>query len=360
MTQKAYKIGIIPGDGIGPEVIKSTLALLDGLCPSHGITLDYVVYELGAEVYRRTGHRITSQEMDEIGELDAVLLGAMGLPDVRMPDGTECGPQVDLRGYLGLFASLRPARLYRGIPTRMQFGRDQKLDILVIRETTEGMFAGLNDSFSPNDSELTDRMTITRKTCLKLFRTAFNQARHRRQQLGTPGKVTLLHKSNALRSNTLLVKVFKEIATEFPDIEWSEYYIDAGAMYFVTDPERYDVVVTENIFGDIVSEVAAGLVGGLGVAPSGDISERHGIFQPSHGSAPDIAGKNVANPVAMWLSAVMMLDWLGETRGDDKCLEASKHLQQVIEKQLADGPKTRDIGGNATTTEVTQCLLSWL
>ena len=354
MTQ--YNIVVMPGDGIGPEVIDAALAVLKECENHYGLKLNYTFSDFSADLYRRTGKKITTADMDEIGKADAVLFGAMGLPDVRGPDGLELGAQVEMRAYYGLFASLRPARLFRGVESNV---KAKHIDMLVIRETSEGMFAGLADKHEPSDESASDRMTITRATCEKLFDVAFSQARARRKR-GTPGHVTLLHKSNALRSNVLLEKVFDEVAAKNTDIGSAKFYIDAGAMYMVTNAERYDVVVTENIFGDIVSEIAAGLVGGLGVAPSADVSLTHGVFQPSHGSAPDIAGKGVANPTAMILSAAMMLDWLGERRGDALCTKVAQNIQTAVEAALAKGPRSRDLGGTAGTQEVVNAVVSAL
>jgi 3-isopropylmalate dehydrogenase len=356
MPKTNFPIAVMPGDGIGPEVIDATLEVLKPLCSRFDITLDYRNYDFGAGFYRRTGRTINVAEMDEIGQHDAVLFGAMGLPDVRKPDGTEIGPQVDMRAHFGLFASLRPARLYPGVPTRL---KADAIDILVIRETTEGMFAGIGDVVEPSDESMSDRMTITRSNSVRLFEMAFQQARQRKAR-GTPGHVTLLHKSNALRSQVLLVKVFEEVAARHPDIGSAKFYIDAGAMYFVTNPERYDVVVAENIFGDIVSEVGAGIVGGLGVAPSGDVSESRGVFQPSHGSAPDIAGQGVANPIATMLSATMMLEWLASQHQQPQCLAAAQALEAAITKVLREGPRPRDLGGSANTADVTKAVIAAL
>jgi len=237
MTQ--YEIAVMPGDGIGPEVIDAALAVLKECETRYGLKLNYTFSDFSADLYRRTGKKITAADMDEIGKADAVLFGAMGLPDVRGPDGLEVGAQVEMRGHYGLFASLRPARLYPGVDSRV---KAKHIDMLVIRETTEGMFAGLADKHEPSDVSVSDRMTITRATCEKLFEVAFSQARARRKR-GTPGHVTLLHKSNALRSNVLMVKVFDEVAARHDDIGNAKFYIDAGAMYLVTDPERYDVIV---------------------------------------------------------------------------------------------------------------------
>ncbi|MHA7207910.1 isocitrate/isopropylmalate dehydrogenase family protein [Arthrobacter sp. MDT1-65] len=347
---------MIPGDGIGPEVIDSALTVLGECERRYGLKLTYTFHDFSAALYRRTGRRITAADMDEIGKADAVLFGAMGLPDVRTPEGLELGAQVEMRAHYGLFSSLRPVRLFPGVESPV---KAKNIDMLIIRETSEGMFAGLADKHEPSDESATDRMTITRATSEKLFDVAFSQARARRRR-GTPGHVTLLHKSNALRSNVLLERVFDEVAARNEDVGSAKFYIDAGSMYMVTDPERYDVIVSENIFGDIVSEIAAGLVGGLGVAPSADVSLTHGVFQPSHGSAPDIAGKGIANPTAMILSAAMMLDWLGERRGDELCSITAQKINTAVEAALATGPRARDLGGTAGTQEVVDTILAAL
>lgn len=351
-----YEIAVMPGDGIGTEVIDAALAVLKECETRYGLKLKYTFHDFSADLYRRTGRKITAADMDEIGKSDAVLFGAMGLPDVRGPEGLELGAQVEMRSHYGLFASLRPVRLFPGLESPV---KAKNVDMLVIRETSEGMFAGLSDVHEPSDETASDRMTITRTTCEKLFDVAFSQARERRKR-GTPGHVTLLHKSNALRSNVLMEKVFDEVAAKNNDVGSAKYYIDAGSMYMVMDPERYDVVVSENIFGDILSEIAAGLVGGLGVAPSADVSLTHGVFQPSHGSAPDIAGKGIANPTAMILSAAMMLAWLGERREDELCTKAAEYIQTAVEAALAAGPRGRDLGGTAGTQEVVDAIIKYL
>jgi 3-isopropylmalate dehydrogenase len=281
----------------------------------------------------------------------------MGLPSVRKADGTEIAPQIDLRERYGLFASLRPCELFKGVPTRV---KAEKVNMLVIREITEGLFAGRHDKLEPSDDAVSDRLTITRATSEKLFEVAFAQAKSRRAIHGTPGHVTLLDKSNVLRSNAFLRKVFDEVAARHPDVATDRLYIDAGAMMFVTNPERFDVVVTENVFGDITSEIGAGVVGGLGVAPSADISLTHGIFQPSHGTAPDIAGKGLANPVATILSAAMMLDWLAEQHADPRCTKAAATIRRATGLVLQDGPRTPDLAGKGSTESVTQAIVAAL
>lgn len=353
MAKNGYEIALMPGDGIGPEVTEAAVTVLSDAAVRHDVTLNYTTYEAGADYYRRSNKAISDETMRAVGRADAVLLGAMGLPDVRYPNGTEIAPQIDLREHYGLFASLRPCRLFPGVPTRVQA---DKVDMLVIRELVEGLFAGRHDKIEESDESCSDRLTVTRKGCEQLFELAFAQAKQRRRTQGTPGHVTLLDKANVLRSNAFMRKVFDEVAARHSDIGTARIYIDAGSMMFVTNPERYDVVVTENVFGDITSEIAAGVVGGLGVAPSADVSATHGIFQPSHGSAPDIAGQGVANPVAAILSAAMMLDWLSERHSDERCANAAAAIRAATGSVLADGPKTRDLGGTASTAEVTKAI----
>ena len=348
MSASNYQVALLKGDGIGPEVINAAITVLQRASIVHGFNLHYQVFTAGAQHYQRTGESISAASMEAIGRADAILLGAMGLPDVRKPDGTEIAPQIDIREHYKLFASLRPAKLFKGVPGPLRTG---SVDMLVIRETTEGLFAGRHDKLEPSDSSVSDRMTITRATCEKLFELAFAQARLRRRQ-GTPGHVTLFDKANVLRSNAFMRKIFDEVAVRHPDIGADRIYIDAGAMMMVMNPARFDVIVTENIFGDIASEIAAGIVGGLGVAPSADVSKEHAVFQPCHGTAPDIAGKGIANPVATILSAAMMLEWIGERRNDTACLNAAASIRTATASILESGPRTRDLAGTASSAEV--------
>lgn len=357
MSKKSYSVVLLPGDGIGPEVTSAAVLVLNAVSQTYGIALDYKTYEAGAELYRKTGVSMADADMEALAKADAILLGAMGLPSVRKPDGTEIAPQIDIRERFGLFASLRPCKLFPGVPSRV---KAEKIDILVIREITEGLFAGRHDVLEPSDEAVGDRLLITRATSEKLFKVAFEQARARRRTQGTPGHVTLLDKSNVLRSNAFMRKVFDEVAKNYPDVATDRLYIDAGSMMFVTNPERFDVVVTENVFGDIVSEIGAGVVGGLGVAPSGDINETMAVFQPSHGTAPDIAGQGVANPVATILSAAMLLDWLAERNDDERCAMAAASIREATASVLASGPRTADLGGNAGTDAVTSAIIAAL
>lgn len=356
MSTRTYSIAVLAGDGIGPECTASALQVLKAAADVHGIDLAFTEYEAGAGLYARQGHAIDPEALAAAGSADAVLLGAMGLPSVRQPNGLEVAPQIDLREHYGLFASLRPVKRFDGVPPTIVA---TDVDMLVIRETTEGLFAGRHDGTQDTDDEVSDRLTITRATSEKLFHLAFEQARQRKAA-GGRGKVTLFDKANVLRSFVFLRKIFDEIATEYPDIEAERVYIDAGCMLMVLDPGRFDVIVTENQFGDIVSELAAGLVGGLGLAPSADVSNERGIFQPSHGTAPDIAGTGVANPFATILSAGMMLEWLSDKHDDSDAFSAAGAMRDAVAKVLAKGPRTRDLGGQASTAQVTDAVVEAL
>ncbi len=356
MAKRGYDIVVLPGDGIGPEVIDATLTVLHAATQGVGLELRCSKYACGAALWRESGEAIDSATMRAIGQADATLLGAMGLPDVRQPDGTEITPQIDIRERYNLFASLRPARLFAGvIPTL----RDEDVDMLVIRETTEGLFAGRHAPLWEGENSVSDRLTITRAASERLFELAFTQAKARRRA-GGRGHVTLLDKSNVLSSFAFLRSIFDEVAARHPDVGTDRLYIDAAAMLMVRDPGRFDVVVTENVFGDIISELAAGIAGGIGLAPSADVGERHAVFQPCHGSAPDLAGRGVANPVATVLSAAMLLDWLAEQHDDPLGTEAAVAVRTAAAAVLSSGPRTPDLGGNATTSTVTDAIVAAL
>ncbi len=348
MTRSAYRIAVLPGDGIGHEVIDAADGVMHGAAARHGITIETERHECGALHYQRTGEAIAASTLGAIGQADAILFGAAGWPDIRAADGTEIAPQIDMREHFQLFAGLRPVRLYPGVPGPLARA---EVDMLVIREQTEGLFAGRHDPPGNDPDAAQDRMVITRAGCERLFELAFAQARTRRQA-GKPGRVALFDKANVLRGMALMRRVFDEAAERHPGIETDRVYIDAACMQMVTDPARFDVIVTENQFGDIVSEIAAGISGGLGIAPSADIGPGHAVFQPSHGTAPDIAGQGVANPVAAILSAALLLDWLAARKGDPACAAAGDGIRGAVAAVLRDGPRTRDLGGAAGTRAV--------
>ena len=347
-----YRIAVLPGDGIGHEVIDAAEQVMAAAAARQGVTLATTRHPCGAFHFQATGHSISPDALAAVAEADATLFGAAGWPDIRDAHGVEIAPQIDLRERFELFAGLRPVRLWPGVPGPLAGG---DVDMLVIREQTEGLFAGRHDPPGNDPDAAQDRMLITRRGCERLFELAFAQARLRRAA-GRPGRVTLFDKANVLRGMALMRRVFGEVAERHPDIPADCAYIDNAAMQMVTSPARFDVVVMENQFGDIVSEIAAGISGGLGIAPSADIGPALAVFQPSHGTAPDIAGRGVANPVAAILSAAMLLDWLGARRADPACTAAAAAIHAAVGAVLQGGPRTADLGGTASTREVASAI----
>jgi 3-isopropylmalate dehydrogenase len=302
---------VFPGDGIGPEVMAPALDLLDAVVAAvEPGALAIETMAGGAAHYAETGSALPDDAYTRAREVDAILLGAMGDPRIRYPDGREIAPQVDIREELGLFAGVRPVFTAPGMPVPLADPRGSELDFVIIRESTEGFFAGRHTADVTAD-RARETSEITRAGSERLFTFAFDLAR-KRQAAGGPGIVTCVDKANIFRSFKFFREVFEEVAARYPDIEPRTMYVDAAAMQLVKQPWQFDVIVTENLFGDILSDLGAGLMGGLGMAPSADIGHDHAVFQPCHGTAPDIAGSGKANPTAMILSVAMMLEWLGE------------------------------------------------
>ncbi|MBY0374739.1 MAG: isocitrate/isopropylmalate dehydrogenase family protein [Bryobacteraceae bacterium] len=304
MSDPKYRIAVLPGDGIGGEVMAEALEVLGAV--ADGFAFEFTEFSVGAGEYLRNGDPLPAATVEAVRSYDAILLGAMGLPEVRWPNGTEMTPQIDIREILDLYLGLRPIKLLDASLTPLKGYEAGAIDFLLIRENTEGLFWSRKNPRPAEVEEVEDVMHISRFRSERLFHRAFAEARKRRY------KVTLVDKANVLPSMAFFRRVFDEVAAQYPDVATERVYVDAMAMYLLTRPERYDVIVTENMFGDILSDEAAGLIGGLGYAPSADLGDRYAVFQPSHGTAPDIAGQGIANPAAMILSAAMMLEWLGQ------------------------------------------------
>jgi 3-isopropylmalate dehydrogenase len=340
---KTYRIALLPGDGIGPEVVAEGVRVLSATASVlDGVSFEFEEHAAGAAEFQRSGDPLPESTFEVCRSCDAVLLGAMGLPHVRGPRGTEIAPQLDLRERLDLYAGLRPIRLFHGSHTPLKGYEAGAIDLLLVRENTEGAFWSRERKVDFEADVVEDQIHISRRGAERICRTAFQEASRRR------GKVTLVDKSNVLPSMAFFRRVFDQVGEEFPQIETERVYVDAAALYLVRQPERFDVIVTENLFGDILSDLAAGLVGGMGMAPSGDIGEGHAVFQPSHGSAPDIAGQGTANPVATVLSVAMMLEWLGE-----RARPGAELIRGAVERVLSsERNRTRDLGGELSTTEM--------
>lgn len=319
----SYKIAVIPGDGIGKEVMEATLDVLNGL----DIDFKYVYGDAGDECLEKTGTALPSETLDLIRDADACLFGAAG--------ETAADVIVKIRQEMKLFANLRPVKSY---PNTNSLFDD--IDFMIVRENTEGVYIADEESYT--DDGAIARRIITKKAEKRIIEYAFEYAKNNNKT-----KVTAVHKANVLKkTDGLFKKVFYEVAKDYPDIATKDFYVDATAMYLITQPESFEVIVTTNLFGDILSDEGAGLVGGLGLIPSANIGEDGALFEPVHGSAPDIAGKNIANPIAMMLSAIMMLRYLGEN-------ESANKFEAAILKVLKNANTlTGDLGGLATTTEI--------
>ena len=347
MAGKTYDIAVLKGDGIGPEVVEETLKVLEALgTPDFNFTDS----PCGAGCYLEQGNPLPKESVAACRRADAVLLGAMGLPHVRWPDGTEMRPQIDLRIELDLYAGVRPIYLYAAEHSPLKGLGAGDIDFVILRENVEGLFASMNGGIELRGEVAVDSMVITRSGTERVVRYAFELARRRGRD---PMKVTCVDKANVFKSMAFFRRVFDEVGEGYPEIERDYAYVDALSMYLVQRPASYDVMVSENMYGDIISDLAAGLVGGLGMAPSGDIGEDSAVFQPSHGTAPDIAGQELANPLATILSAGLMLRWLGDRHDDPAATQAADRIEAAVRGVIAEaGVGTPDLGGKMSTGEL--------
>jgi 3-isopropylmalate dehydrogenase len=309
----SYRLAVIPGDGIGTEVVAEGLKVLDVAAARHGIVFDRVEYDLGARRYNATGEVLPDSVLAELGAADAILLGAVGDPTVP-PGVLERGLLLRLRFALDHHVNLRPVKLYPGVTTPLAGKGPEHIDMVVCREGTEGPYAGAGGALrvgTPHEVA-TEESINTAYGVERIVRDAFGRATRRRN------KVTLVHKTNVLvHSGSLWKRTFDAVAAEFPQVETDYCHIDAATMFFITNPERFDVVVTDNLFGDIITDIGAAIAGGIGLAASGNLdpSRVHpSMFEPVHGSAPDIAGQGKADPTATVMSVAMLLDHLGEEK----------------------------------------------
>jgi isocitrate dehydrogenase (NAD+) len=321
-----HTITVIPGDGIGPEVTKAMQDVLE----ASGVNIEWEIHEAGSEVFNRYGTTLPQDTLDSIMRNKVAIKGPIGTP---IGTGFK-SVNVELRKSLDLFANFRPAKTIKGVKCRYD-----DVDLMVVRENTQGLYSGLEHIVVPGVVE--SLRIITEKGSERIVKFAFETARKYNRK-----KVTAVHKANILKkSDGLFLEVSRRISRNYPDIEYDEAIVDATAMKLVLDPSKFDVLVMENLFGDIISDLASGLIGGLGLAPSANIGEKYSVFEAVHGSAPDIAGKGIANPTALILSSVLMLEHIKE-------LEAAKRIENAIYKVLEEGKViTKDLGGQATTKE---------
>ena len=347
-------IAVMAGDGIGPEVTAPCLEVIARAAEAHGASLDFQSLPAGAAHYAKSGEALPAGSMAAARAADAILLAAMGLPDIRYPDGTEIGPQLDLRFELDLYAGVRPVSMIAPQFSPLRAAGSQPIDFVLVRESTEGMFASRRHGLSEIKDDQTARETleITRPVTEKLFDFSFTLAQdraERRRRLGQPERtpqVACVDKANVFRAFAFMRQIAQERAAAFPEVRFDVAYVDAVALKMVQNPAQYDVLVTENMFGDILSDLGAGLMGGLGLAPSADIGAHHAVFQPCHGSAPDIAGQGAANPTAMILSGAMMLEWLGAKLNHSGLRTAGEAIDAAVREAYADATlHPREFGG---------------
>jgi 3-isopropylmalate dehydrogenase len=358
-ANSAFHIAVLPGDGIGPEVMAPALEILRQIeASTPNLKFRFTEGAAGAGHYKVTGKSMPESTVKLCEEADAILLGACGLPSVRYPDNTEIMPQVELRFIFDLYAGMRPARLIPGVPSPIVGAHERGIDFILIRESTEGLFASMGKGVVTHE-EARETLVITRKTSQRLFDFSLRLA-ERRKKRGKPGLLTCVDKANAFKAYAYFRSIFDERAKNFPGVKTDHVYVDACAALMVRKPWDFDVMVMENIFGDILSDLAAGLIGGLGIAPSADIGDKHAVFQPCHGTAPDIMGQGKANPTAMILSAAMMLDWLADRHDHSPAADAAQRIERAVDKAYADGIKPMEYGGKDGTTSIVKAVLKAL
>lgn len=353
MSSNSFRVAVMPGEGIGIEVMDAAMAVLEAVEHRFDVSFHRDLIPGGAQYYRETGRTLPRDGLERAARADAVLFGAMGWPDIRLPDGTEIAPQLDLRIHLYLFAGVRPIRAIPGVPTALADERASRIDLVIIRESTEGMFASRGKGVVIDDREARDTQVITRTVTEKIATFACELARQRKVSRRTPGRVTLVDKANVFVSFAFMRKVFDQTVQRYPDILAGHHHVDAMALDLVRRPWDFDVLPMENLFGDILSDLGAGLIGGMGFAPSADIGDEHALFQPSHGTAPDIAGRDMANPTAMILSLAMMLDWLGKRHQNNALREAAEAIEVAVDAVFGQSrQRSFDIGGTNGTRAI--------
>ena len=323
---KSFNLAVIAGDGIGPEVVEQGLRVLDKAADKYGATFNKTAYDLGAGYWHRTGEVLPDSVMAEIAKSDVILLGAVGDPTV--PSGVlERGLLLKLRFAFDHYINLRPARLMPGVTGPL--ATKAPIDFVVVREGTEGPYVGAGGVLAHGtDAEIaTEESLNTRRGAERVIRDAFERASKRERK-----KLTLVHKNNVLtRAGSLWTRTFNDVAKEYPAVTTDYLHVDAASMFFVTNPERFDVVVTDNLFGDILTDIAAAICGGIGLAASGNINPTRAfpsMFEPVHGSAPDIAGKGIADPTATIMSVAMLLDHMGLS-------DAARDVERAVAEDLA-------------------------
>ncbi|MBN6038250.1 isocitrate/isopropylmalate dehydrogenase family protein [Amycolatopsis sp. 195334CR] len=354
MTNTPYRLGVLHGDGIGPEIVPAAVAIVDAALAASGAEpVEWVELPLGASAIETHGAHTPESTLDELAGLDAWLLGPHDSVSYPEPFRSQLNPSGTIRKHFGLFANIRPAKAFPGgnavVPDT---------DLVIVRENTEGFYADRNThagtgEFMPSPDVAIAMGIITRAATERIARTAFELAK------GRGKKLTIVHKANVLKLTTgLFRRVCLEVAADYPDVTVDDFHIDAMTMKLVRRADEFDVIVTENMFGDILSDLAGEVAGSLGIAPSVNSSDTHAMAQAAHGSAPDIAGRNVANPIAMVLSSAMLLEWLAAKNDDARLRDAAARVENGVTATVSGGTSTSDLGGSASTTEFTAAVVA--
>jgi 3-isopropylmalate dehydrogenase len=353
MSTRAYRLGVMLGDGIGPEIVPASVRVVDAALAAAGASpVDWQELPLGASAIETHGSAIPPATTAALAELDGWLLGPHDSAAYPEPHRSELNPSGSLRKHFDLYANIRPARGFEGATAIAP-----DTDLVIVRENTEGFYADRNTyagtgEFMPTADVAICLGVFTRPAVERIARTAFELARRRRN------KVTIVHKANVLQlSSGLFKRVCLEVAEGYPDVEVDDFHIDAMTVHLLRRASSFDVVVAENMFGDILSDMAGELAGSLGIAPSINASDDRCMAQASHGSAPDIAGRGLANPIAMILSSAMLLDWLGTRHGDERAADAAVRVETGVRAAVRGGVATRDLGGSASTDEFTAAVV---
>jgi 3-isopropylmalate dehydrogenase len=348
------KILVLPGDGIGPEIVRSTLAVLRAADSAMGLGLEFETRVIGLAALETYGTTLPQEVIARIPEVDGVILGPASSYEYPPPERGGINPSAALRGGFDLYANIRPCRSRANLsPLR------RPMDLVIVRENTEGFYADRNmhlgsGEFMPDPDMALSVRKITAQGSARIARRAFELARDRRR------KVAAVHKANVLKlSDGLFLREVRKVALEFPDVELEEVIVDAAAALLVRTPDRFDVVVTTNMFGDILSDEASELSGSLGLGASINVGDRICVAQAQHGSAPDIAGLNQANPTSLILSAAMLLGWRGRRKADPALIAGAQQIEDAIDEVLANpATRTRDIGGTLTTDGFSDAVVS--
>jgi len=366
----SYRIGVLLGDDIGPEIVPQAVATLAAAAEiSSGLQLEFVHFPVGAQAYKTTGYTLPPGTLERLAKLDGWILGPLGHAAYPRDNQNALNPHPIIRRHFDLYANIRPSRSLPGV-NALHDG----VDLVIVRENNEGMQPDRNmyrggGEFMPTPDVALSTRVITRRGSERIARAAFELARargiarvasERRHPCGERPRVTIIHKQTVFKLTCgLFVDTAREVGRAFPDVDADDHQVDSFAMALAMKPQRFDTILVTNMFGDILTDLAAGLVGGLGLAPGLNVGERYAMAQATHGSAPDIAGRNIANPYAIIMSAQMLLAWLGRRHSDQAAIFAAQRIDDAVHLILSqDGVRTPDIGGNATTEEFGRAVIN--